>query len=79
MLHYTASETISSGAGSLTMSLAGILNLNAEPDLTIVHGSVVAGSWNGVDLSGAQLEVSAVRLHDSVFGGTITILPASRG
>ena len=79
VLHYTAAETVSSAAGSLTMRLVGMLNLNADPDLTIVHGTVERGSWNGVELSGANLHVSAVRVGGSVFRGTITVLPGSTG
>jgi|SRR5215207_1270106 len=78
VLHYNASETVSSAAGSLTLSLTGVLNLNTDPDLTVVHGTVVSGSWNGVDVGGARIHVSAVRVGSStVFRGTITILPGS--
>ena len=80
VLHYTASETVSSGAGSLTLSLTGVLNLNTDPDFTVVHGTVVSGSWNGVAVGGARIHVSAVRVGSStIFRGTITILPGSAG
>ena len=80
VLHYTASETITSTAGSVQLSLTGMLNLNTDPDLTVVHGTVVSGSWNGVAVGGARIHVAAVRVGSStVFRGTITILPGSAG
>ena len=78
VLHYTATETISSGSDSITLKLAGILNLNADPNFTVLHGTVESGSWNDVDLAGAQVRASATRVGvTTVFSGSVAIMPAS--
>ena len=81
VFHYTATETISSASGSITLNLAGILNFNADPDFTVLHGTVTAGSWNGVDLAGAQVRASATRVGatTTVFAGSVAIMPGSAG
>lgn len=80
VVHYSATETLSSARGSVTLSLAGILNLNADPDFTVMHGTVTSGSWNGVDLTGAQVRGSAIRVGDTtVFAGSVAIMPGSAG
>lgn len=79
VFHYTATETVSSAAGSVTLDLAGVLMLHRNPNLTILHGTVTSGSWNGVDLTGAQVHASAVRVTGTIFAGWVQIMPASAG
>lgn len=79
VFHYTAIETFSSASGSVTVSLTGILNLAQDPNTTVLHGTVLEGTWNGVDLDGAQVWAEATRLYGTTFGGTVRILPASAG
>lgn len=79
VFHYTATETLSSADGSVTVDLAGVLMLAQDPDLTILNGTVTGGSWNGVDLVGAQVHASAVRVTGSTFAGWVRIMPASAG
>ncbi len=80
IFHYSATETLSSASGSVTLNLAGILNLNTDPDFTVLHGTVSSGSWNGVNLAGAQVRASAIRVGGTtVFRGSVAIMPGSAG
>jgi hypothetical protein len=79
IFHYTATETFSSVSGSVTVGLAGIVNYNAEPDFTVLHGLVMSGSWNSVQLEGAAVHAEAIRVAGTTFAGSVTILPASAG
>jgi hypothetical protein len=77
IFHYSATETLSSASGSVTVSLAGILNMNTDPDFTVLHGTVASGSWNGVNLTGAQVHASAIRVAGTTFAGSVAIMPGS--
>lgn len=79
VFHYTATETLSSADGSVTIDLVGVLMLAQDPDLTVLNGTVASGSWNGVDLAGAQVHALAVRVSGSTFAGWVQIMPASAG
>lgn len=79
VFHYTATETLSSANGSVTLDLVGVLVLNRVPNLTVLHGTVTSGSWDGVDLAGAEVYASAVRVGGSTFAGFVQIMPASAG
>lgn len=76
VFHYTATETLSSGDGSVTVDLVGVLMLARDPDLTVLNGTVTSGSWNGIDLAGARVHASAVRVTGSIFAGWVQIMPA---
>ena len=54
-------------------SNVGILDYNAEPDVTDVLGSVVSGSWRGRPLMGAVVRGSAERVTDTAFRGLLVI------
>ena len=43
LFHYTSVETLSSSKGSVTVSLVGVLYLDAEPDQTVLTGYVIRG------------------------------------
>ena len=75
LFHYTSVETLSSSRGSVTVSLVGVLDLDAEPDRTVVSGFVIRGSWDGQDLAGASVRVKATRVSGSIFAGWIRITP----
>jgi hypothetical protein len=79
VLHYSATETLSSPSGSVTLSMVGILNFTTDPDFTVLRGTVVSGSWNGIELAGARLRARAVRVVDTVFAGSVAILPSTVG
>jgi hypothetical protein len=75
VFHYTAIETLSSAVGYVTIEFRGALILSRDPNLTVLQGTVASGSWNGLELAGAEVHASAIRLHDTTFGGSIWILP----
>lgn len=77
VFHYTAIETLSSASGSVTLSMTGILNFAQTPNLTVLNGVVVQGSFNGVELSGARIHANATRLFGTTFGGSLWIFPSS--
>ena len=80
IFHYTAVETLSSSRGSVTVSLVGILKLDKEPDVTLLNGWVVRGSWNGVALAGGKVQARASRVGDTtVFAGWVRIKPPRAG
>ena len=79
VFHYTATETLSSAAGSVTIEFRGSLVLNLDPNLTVLKGTVTHGSWNGLDLAGAEVHAAATRLHDTTFGGSVWIMPKTAG
>ncbi len=80
VFHYTAVETLSSARGSVTVSLVGILKLNKEPDVTLLEGWVLRGSWDGVALAGAKVQARAIRVGDTtVFAGWVRIKPPRAG
>lgn len=79
VFHYTATETISSAVGSVTLDLAGVLVFPRDPNLTVLDGTVTSGAWNGVDLAGARVHASAVRVTGTTFAGSVQIMPASAG
>ena len=78
LFHYTSVETLSSSKGSVTVSLVGVLYLDAEPDETVLTGYVIRGSWNGKDLAGASVRAKAHRVFAdrSIFAGRVTITPS---
>jgi hypothetical protein len=77
LFHYTAVETLSSSRGSVTVSLVGVLDLEAEPDKTVLSGFVVRGTWNGRDLAGAPVRAKAHRVDPdgTIFAGWVKIKP----
>ena len=77
IFRYTAVETLSSRRGSVTLNLTGFLDTNAEPDFTVLYGSVTQGSWNGRRLDGAQVFAAARRVSGTTFAGFVVIVPAS--
>lgn len=78
LFHYTAVETFSSAKGSVTISFVGILDLDAEPDVTVLKGYVVRGSWGGQNLAGASVRAKAHRTTPDghVFAGWVKITPS---
>ena len=79
IFHYTAVETLSSAHGSVTVSLVGILKLDKDPQVTLLTGWVVRGSWKGVELAGAKVQARAIRVGDSVYRGWVKIQPPRAG
>ena len=77
LFHYTAVETLSSSTGSVTVSLVGVLDLDAEPDKTVLTGYVLRGSWDGKNLAGASVRAKAHRVFPdrSIFAGSVKITP----
>lgn len=75
VLGYSAQETISRGDSAFTMNLVGVVDYNAEPDVTDVLGSVVSGSWRGRPLAGALVRASAERVTETTFRGLLVITP----
>jgi len=75
VLGYSARETITRGDSSFTMSLLGVADYNAEPDVTTVIGSVVEGSWMHRPLTGALVRGSAERVAGTTFRGLVVITP----
>ena len=77
LFHYTAVETLSSSKGSVTVSLVGVLDLEAEPDKTVLSGFVIRGTWNGKDLAGASVRAKAHRVNPdgTIFAGWVKIKP----
>jgi hypothetical protein len=75
VFHYTSNETLSSAEGSVTIDFVGVLILDRSPNLTVLSGTVRSGSWSGVDLSGARVHATAIRLFDTTFGGSVQIMP----
>jgi hypothetical protein len=75
LFHYTATETLSSSRGTLELSLVGVLDLNKTPNVTVVKGFVIRGSWNGKDLAGSSVSAKAHRVSGSIFAGRVTITP----
>jgi hypothetical protein len=73
LFHYTAVETLSSSKGSVTVNLVGVLDLEAEPDKTVLSGFVIRGSWDGKDLAGALVRAKATRVSGSIFAGWVRI------
>jgi len=79
IFHYTAVETLSSPRGSVTVSLVGILKLDKTPQVTLLDGWVVRGSWDGADLAGAKVQARAIRVGGTVLAGWIRIKPPRAG
>jgi hypothetical protein len=77
ILHYTATETLTSDNGSVTIDLVGQLNYARTPNLTVLSGVVTAGSWGGVSLVRAEVHAWAERIEGTTFGGSVQIMPAS--
>ena len=78
LFHYTSVETFTSSKGSVTVSLAGVLDTEAEPEETVLKGYVIRGSWNGKNLAGASVSAKAHRVFAdrSIFAGRVTITPS---
>jgi hypothetical protein len=70
---YSAVETVWIGAASFTTSLVGTLDFAAEPDRTVVTGTITSGIW-----SGAQVSAWAERVAGTTFRGELAIDPSSR-
>ena len=79
VFHYTAMETLSSASGSVTVAFDGVLILHRDPNLTTLNGTLTSGSWNGVDLTGAEVHASAIRVAGTTFAGSVQIMSASGG
>jgi len=79
IFHYTTVETFSSPRGSVTVSLVGILKLDKTPQVTLLDGWVVRGSWDGVALAGAKVQARAIRVGGTVFAGWVRIKPPRAG
>ena len=47
LFHYTSVETFTSSKGSVTVSLAGVLDTEAEPEETVLKGYVIRGYGTG--------------------------------
>ena len=79
IFQYTAIETLSSAQGSVTLHLAGFMDTNAEPDYTLLSGTVASGSWNGKRLAGSRVYAAAYRVPgtETTFAGAVVILPKS--
>lgn len=77
LFHYTSVETFTSSKGSVTVSLVGVLDTEAEPEETVLKGYVIRGSWNGKNLAGASVRAKAHRVFAdrSIFAGRVTITP----
>ncbi|MGH3041252.1 MAG: hypothetical protein ACRDNG_05875 [Gaiellaceae bacterium] len=75
LFHYTTVETFSSSKGSVTVSLAGVLDTSTMPQETVLKGYVIRGSWNGKNLAGADVRAKAHRVFAdrSIFAGKVTI------
>ena len=74
VLSYSAVETVRIGAASFTMQLLGTLDLAAEPDFTVVTGTITSGLW-----SGAQVSAWAERVGiTTTFRGALSIDPSTR-
>ena len=78
LFHYTTVETFTSSKGSVTVSLVGVLDTEAEPEETVLKGYVIRGSWNGKNLAGASVRAKAHRVFAdrSIFAGRVTITPS---
>ena len=79
IFHYTTVETFSSQRDSVTVSLVGILKLDKTPQVTLLDGWVVRGSWDGVALAGAKVQARAIRVGGTVFAGWVRIKPPRAG
>jgi hypothetical protein len=79
VLGYSSTETVSAPWSSFTMNLVGVLDQNAEPDVTYVIGSVVSGSWGGTPLAGGLVRSRAERTSGTTFRGTLRISPPAEG
>lgn len=77
LFHYTTVETFSSSKGSVTVSLAGVLDTSTTPQETVLKGYVIRGTWNGKNLAGASVRAKAHRVFPdrSIFAGRVTITP----
>jgi len=77
LFHYTAVETFTSSKGSLTVSMAGVLDTSTMPQQTVLTGYVIRGTWNGKNLAGASVRAKAHRVFPdrSIFAGRVTITP----
>lgn len=75
LFHYTTVETFSSSSGSVTVSLAGVLDTESTPEETVLTGYVIRGSWNGKNLAGASVRAKAHRVFPdgSIFAGRVII------
>jgi hypothetical protein len=75
LFHYTTVETFSSSKGSVTVSLAGVLDTSTLPQETVLRGYVIRGSWNGKDLAGADARAKAHRVFagGTIFAGKVII------
>jgi len=78
LFHYTAVETLTSSKGSVTISFVGVLDLNSEPNETVLKGYVIRGSWGGRDLAGATVRAKAHRVTPGtgIFAGWVKITPS---
>jgi hypothetical protein len=75
LFHYTTVETFSSSKGSVTVSMAGVLDTATEPEETVLTGYVIRGSWNGKNLAGASVRSKAHRVYPdgTIFAGKVII------
>ena len=75
LFHYTTVETFTSSAGSVTVSLVGVLDTSSTPQKTVLRGYVIRGTWNGKKLAGSSVRVKAHRVYPdaSIFAGRVTI------
>jgi hypothetical protein len=75
LFHYTTVETFTSSKGSVTVSMAGVLDTSTLPEETVLKGYVIRGSWNGKNLAGASVRAKAHRVFvgQTIFAGKVTI------
>jgi hypothetical protein len=75
LFHYTTVETFTSSRGSVTVSMAGVLDTSTLPQETVLKGYVIRGSWNGKNLAGASVRAKAHRVFvgQTIFAGKVTI------
>jgi hypothetical protein len=75
LFHYTVVETFTSSKGSVTVSMAGVLDTASEPEATVLAGYVIRGSWKGKNLAGASVRAKAHRVYpdETIFAGKVII------
>ena len=71
-------ETFSSSKGTVTISFVGVLDLNSEPNETVLKGYVIRGSWGGQNLAGSTVRAKAHRVTPGlgIFAGWVKITPS---
>jgi len=89
LIDFTATETVASAHGSLTIESTGVINCGVIPTTVSATGTVVSGRWEGKGLSGSPITEDGHRVTNDTctsssggslahtFEGSLEVFPGS--